>query len=64
MYFSTTETNGAKTRSPNRFLLTWRGFDHDRGKPDRVPFISVPFSTGALQRIGNAFSRFFQPFLP
>lgn len=64
MCLSTAETNGTKTVSPNIFLLMWMCFDSYRGKSDRVPFISVPFSTGALQRIGNVFSRFLQPFLP
>ena len=64
VYFSTTETNGAKAIRVNTFFLTWMCFDNYRGKPDRVPFISVPFGTGALQRIGNAFASFLQPFPP
>lgn len=49
--------NGAKTRSPDLFLLMWQA-------NLTVLFLSVPFSPRALQRLRDAFSRFLQPFLP
>lgn len=64
-YFSTAEINRAKTRFPNTLLLI-PGYvlAAMEVNPILTPFTSVSVSTGALQRIDNAFSRFLQPFLP